>query len=62
MIKHSKIASNVNFTSNIISIREILKIRKENKNSTQIIWITKRPVITEFEVYNPKAIIMIFLN
>lgn len=62
-LKWSLIAPKTRFTCGVLSTREIFETRKENMQITQMIWITKQPVI-DFanNLYNPKALIMLFLN
>lgn len=61
-LKESVIDSNVKFAFSDFEPQEILRTRKSNKNITTMIWITLRPVICSYAVYNPKALILQFLN
>ena len=63
-IKSSKIGSNVKFTSSIIDVRSISRLRRANMKITEMNWITLRPVYNTNEntIYNPKALILNFLN
>lgn len=46
-----------------IDMRDIIKTRRTFIKCTQMLWINKYPVVTSCgEAYNPKALIMIFLN
>ena len=62
-LQWSLIAPKTRFTCGELSSKEIFKTRKANINITQMAWITKQPVI-DFanNVYNPKALILLFLN
>lgn len=58
-LKWSIISCNVKF-HNLI---DILPTRKENLKITDMLWITKQPIIdSNYFVYNPKAVILVFLN
>lgn len=62
-IKWSVVSIKTKFTCGDMPMSSLLKTRKENIPITQMIWITKQPVISKDNVlYNPKALIMIWLN
>lgn len=58
-IKWSLVTPDVRFAD----VRGIMKFRRANMTITQMIYITKQPVM-DFanNLYNPKALIMIILN
>jgi hypothetical protein len=59
-ITESHIAHDIKFCDNI---REAHKIRKANIKVTQMLWIKKQAVIdSSYILFNPSALIMIFLN
>lgn len=61
--KWSIISNSTKFTCGEMEMSEIIKIRKSNIKITSMIWITKTPVISKDNVlYNPKALIMIWIN
>jgi len=62
-ITWSLIEHNVRFINDPTSMRDIFLFRKNNMKITQMIWITKQPIIDNFlNLYNPKALIIIVLN
>jgi hypothetical protein len=65
-IEWSIIDSDVKFTMHPISrerCREVLKFRRHNMTTTDMLWITLNPVMDcGNTVYNPKALIMVILN
>lgn len=61
-LKHSIIDSDVKFTRAYMTTHQIYHERKNNFDCTDMHWITLEPVCTEFEIYNPKVIILLHLN
>lgn len=63
-IKESYLDSDISFLPHSIKdLKQLLKIRRANLEITQMIWLKKRAVIASWgELYNPKSLIMIFLN
>lgn len=62
-LKWSLIAPDVCFTSAKMTMQEIIDFRRNNLKITQMIWITKQPVLDcSYNLYNPKALIMLILN
>lgn len=63
-LKMSKIDNNVRFALKQFSIQDVFMLRKENLKTTSLFWITLSikydPVLKE--IYNPKAMILLFLN
>lgn len=62
-LSESIIDYDVRFSSKFWGISELMLYRRSNLNSTQICWVTLRPVIDcTNTVYNPKAAIFNILN
>ena len=62
-IKPSIISSNVSFTMQYWKTRKLLKYRNKNITSTQMCWITLRPIMDYGNtICNPKALIFAILN
>lgn len=62
-IKWSVIDHDVKFTSSYIPILDMYQVRKDHKKHTEMIWITKKPIIDKYNnLFNPRAVIMLFLN
>lgn len=60
-LQDSIISSDVDFKT--FDMRAIIEFRRANLKSTDMIWITKRPVIDAgYTVFNPKALIFLILN
>ena len=61
-IKWSLITPEVKFIKEN-NLKEIIRFRRENLSITQMIWITKQPVMDYVcNLYNPKTLIMKILN
>ncbi len=61
-LKPSIFDSDIKFTAAYMTPREVCCDRKENFDSTDMHWITLKPILTKWEVYNPKAVILLHLN
>ncbi len=62
-LKWTVISPDVKFDSGFGDIAAITYFRKQNLKTTNMFWITKQPVIDcAYNVYNPKALIMVILN
>ena len=61
-LQHSIFDGDVKFTASYMTPHEVYRDRKENFDSTDMYWITLKPVCTEFEIHNPKALILLHLN
>ena len=62
-IKSSIVNHKVDFNCGGFGIKEVMKFRRANMSITNMLWITKSPVIDcGYTLYNPKALIMIILN
>ena len=61
-IKHSIISHKTRFTCGEMEMRKIIELRKANLSITQMIWITKQVVVSDGFMYNPKALILYWLN
>ena len=54
---------NIRFTTSYLSPKGVIRTRRKYINITQMIWITNQLVIDSgYNVYNPKSLIMLFLN
>lgn len=61
--KWSVISNEVAFTTNYMTMREIIDFRRANMGITQMLWISKAPVIDcGNTLYNPKSLILLILN
>ncbi len=58
----SIISHKTKFTCGEMEMRKIIEVRKANLSITSMIWITKQAVVSDGFLYNPKALIMIWLN
>ena len=61
-LKPSIIDSDVKFVAAYLSPHKVMLERKNNFDCTNMYWITLKPVCTKFEIYNPKALILLHLN
>lgn len=59
----SVITPGTGFTTNDMSVKQVLKFRRKNLTTTQMFWVKQQPVIDYANnLYNPKSLIMIILN
>lgn len=59
----SVVAPGTGFTTNEMTMKQVLKFRRNNLATTQMLWIKQQPVIDcANNLYNPKSLIMIILN
>jgi hypothetical protein len=62
-LRSSIIDSDVRFSSKIWNTDELMAYRRKNLNSTQMCWITLKPVVDcGNTVFNPRALIFNILN
>jgi hypothetical protein len=52
------------FGDNIEGTKKLLEVRRNNIAITDMLWITQEPIysINVDEVYNPRTVILVFLN
>ncbi len=52
------------FGEGIEGTRKLLKVRRENQSVTTMLWVTMEPIysINLDEIYNPRTVILVFLN
>jgi hypothetical protein len=63
-MKKSLINNNVRFTLADSSPKDILNIRKSNMQITHVYWVTLKVKKDTYlnEIYNPRSLILLFLN
>ncbi len=60
----SKIENNIRFSTRGMTAHEFMQLRRTNIKITYMAWITLKPKYDDFweELYEPKTVILIFLN
>ena len=61
-LKPSIFDGDIKFTAAYMTPNEVYRDRKENFDSTNMYWITLKPMRTVFGIYNPEALILLHLN
>lgn len=59
----SVIAPGTGFTTDEMTMKEVMQFRRDNMDITQMFWVKQQPVIDYANnLYNPKSLIMVILN